>query len=462
MTDATLNTPQKQTSSEPLEQRIATLAAQIDAATCHLLELILEFDRSEAWAEQHALSCAHWLGWRLGWSRSMATERLRVAHALDVLPVLHKAFGHGELSYSKVRAVTRVARPDDEADWVEIAKAATAAELEKIVRRCRRATRSEELAQDQAQQQERYLHTEFDDDGMLVINGRLPPEAGAVVQRALETEYQALYRVYREQQTNREQPGEAPPTPQASERSTFSQLRADALEQLARRALCGGELEGGASHSQVVVHVDAETLACPDAAGRAELEDGPALGADAIRRLCCDTSLVAMVHDAQGKVLGAGRKTRVIGTALRRELNERDGCCQFPGCSHRYTDGHHIEHWANGGETVLSNLVEVCRSHHRLLHEGQYSVSLDEAGTATFFSPSGAPIPVVPKPASFRGNIAGAMAHWTQRAGLTIDAETNMPQGIGWDGTPPDYDWITTVMTQRIPAKTRGELGASP
>lgn len=361
-----------------------------------------------------------------------------MAYKLDELPELHGAFSRGELSYSKVRAVTRVATPEDEGKWLEIALCSTAAQLEKIVRSCRRANRVDELAQEEARQQARYLNTYFDDAGMLVVDGRLSPEAGAVVQKALEAAFQEL----RGEQQGAAVDDEA--------KANFVQLRADALERLAERALGNGEPKSSADHRLVVIHVDAEALVDPAASGRSELEDGPAVSAETARRICCDASLVAMVHGADGKVLGVGRKSRVINTSLRRALKERDGGCQYPGCAARYVEGHHVRHWLDRGETELENLTQICKRHHSLLHEGRYSVSLDDKGVATFFAPNGETIPAVISPPSFRGNSEEALAQLSRAAGLLIDAETNLPY---WDGEPPDYDWITTVMTDRAPSR---------
>ena len=434
---------------DELEQRITTLAAQIDAATCRLLELILELDKREGWAHQHARSCVEWLGWRLGWNRCMASERLRVAHKLDELPALHGAFSRGELSYSKVRAITRIATAQDQEKWLDIAMSSTAAVLEKIVRRCRRANQAEDLAHEEGRQQARFLNTYFDDAGMLVLNGRLPPEAGAAVSKALEAAFVEL----RREQKGVDLGGEA--------KADFVQLRADALERLAERALGNGEPKSSADHRQIVVHVDAEILVDPSAPGRSELEDGPSLSAETARRISCDASLVTMVHDGEGKVLHVGRKSRVIHTPLRRALKERDGGCRFPGCSAQYVEGHHVLHWADGGETELGNIVTLCKFHHGLLHEKQYAVSLDNNGVATFFAPDGEPIPAVTQPPSFRGNSEQLMARLTDEAGLTIHAETNLPY---WDGEPPDYDWITTVMTYDRPSQGEQEwtVGLAP
>ena len=147
-------------------------------------------------------------------------------------------------------------------------------------------------------------------------------------------------------------------------------------------------LSGGERH-QIVVHVDADTLR-EQTAGRCEFEDGPAMAAQTARRLGCDASVVTLIENDEGEPLNVGRKTRTISPALRRVLNARDQGCRFPGCCNtRYIDAHHIHHWADGGETKPSNLVSLCRWHHRCLHEGGFRVEVLDDGALRFVRPDG-------------------------------------------------------------------------
>jgi hypothetical protein len=161
---------------------------------------------------------------------------------------------------------------------------------------------------------------------------------------------------------------------------------------MADTALASVHDRSGGDRYHVVVHVDAETLA-EDGDGAA-LEDGPAVAAETGRRLSCDASLVA-VSERNGKPLGVGRKTRTVPPTLRRALTARDRGCRFPGCeNHRFVDAHHIQHWARGGDTALKNLVLLCRRHHRLVHEGGYSID----DRLRFYDPWGRHIPPVRRP----------------------------------------------------------------
>ena len=139
-----------------------------------------------------------------------------------------------------------------------------------------------------------------------------------------------------------------------------------------------------------MVHVTAETLEGGVTAETSDdevsyLEDGPHVTAETSRRICCDASVIRMTEDETGEPLSIGRKSRVIPPAMRRALKARDRQCRFPGCTHTlFIDGHHIEHWADGGETSLDNLVQLCRTHHRLVHEGGFSCEKDDTGEIVF------------------------------------------------------------------------------
>jgi hypothetical protein len=136
-------------------------------------------------------------------------------------------------------------------------------------------------------------------------------------------------------------------------------------------------------------HVDAATLKHYED-GRCEIEHGPSITVDTARQITCDSSLVRLVENDDGEPLDVGRKTRSIPPALRRALSARDTGCRFRGCTfHRYVDAHHIEHWADGGETKLSNLVTLCRAHHRMVHKGEIVIKTGAAGGWQFLSADG-------------------------------------------------------------------------
>ena len=203
--------------TEALGDQIAEISAHIQAATYGLLVLIREFDEREGWGTYGARSCAHWLNWRTGLDLGAAREKVRVARSLGRLPVLSKAMSRGEISYSKVRALSRVATPENESELLEIGRAGTASHVERIVRAWRRLDRMEESRESARQREHRYVQTYTDEDGMLVIRGLLPPEVGAALLQALDSAGDELCR--------RRQAEDPPP---ASDEPTVGQKRADA------------------------------------------------------------------------------------------------------------------------------------------------------------------------------------------------------------------------------------------
>ena len=250
-----------------LGDRIAELSARIQAATHELLVLIREFDEQEGW--DGCLTCAHWLSWRAGLSPGAAREHVRVARALGELPKLSDAMRRGKVSYSKVRAVTRVATPENEQTLLDVALAGTAAHVERIARAWRRIDRNVEQAEERWRNASRGLRTWVDEDGMVVVRGRLTPEVGAVLRRALEAACDQARRPPASDGGPEEEAAdasakveeEAADASADSAEPTLAQRQADAIGTLAEAALAGGLDRGTAGDRyQVVLHVDAEAL----------------------------------------------------------------------------------------------------------------------------------------------------------------------------------------------------------
>jgi hypothetical protein len=400
---------------EVIEREITRLASDINAATCRWLDLVAEYDARDGWAHWGARSCADWVSLNCAISPHAAREHVRVARRLQELPLVRAAFAAGRLSYSKARAVTRIEDIDREHEIVELAATATAAQLERLVRGYRRVVAVERIAQ--GGPPERWADWGYDDDGSLLLRARLPAEEGALVVAALERARDLRDVSAETPVADGEPPAaalEAAPTagePHAvalEAPPTAGERRADALL-LVTESFMAAEprTRTGGDRCQVVVHVDVATLTGDGAAGppaegvsaetRCELDGGPPLAAVTARRLACDASIVRII-ERDGRPLSVGRRTRSIPTALRRALDARDGGCQFPGCgSRRHVDAHHIEHWARGGETRLGNLVQLCRRHHRLLHEEGYAVERDD-GRLVFRRPDGRRIAAHPAP----------------------------------------------------------------
>jgi 5-methylcytosine-specific restriction endonuclease McrA len=361
---------------ERLGDEIAELSAHLDAAVSRLLDLIRVFDAQGGWTNG-CPSCAAWLTWRLGLAPGAAREHVRVARALGTLPRLAQALARGELSYSKVRELTRVATPETEERLRTVARCGTAEHVARLVRGWRRVDLKTELREASRQHASRSLHVYPNDDGTVRIKGRVTAEVGALLMKALAAAQDTLYR--------RTPEGPRDPNPPTAE-----QRQADALALLAETALHHG-LDPGASGEryQVVVHVDAEVLADPEQPGQSVLEEGSRVPAGTSQRLACDASRVVMRHDQDGRVVEVGARTRTIPPALRRALDHRDRTCRFPGCRARFGQGHHIRHWAHGGPTKLSNLALLCRRHHRAVHEEGYRLEREPDGTLRFYQPNG-------------------------------------------------------------------------
>jgi 5-methylcytosine-specific restriction endonuclease McrA len=172
-------------------------------------------------------------------------------------------------------------------------------------------------------------------------------------------------------------------------------------------------------------------LADPDQVGRSVLEDGARVPAGTSQRLACDASRVVMRHDADGRLIEIGTRTRTIPPALRRALHHRDRGCRFPGCGVRVAQGHHLRHWAQGGPTTLSNLALLCRRHHRAVHEKGNHVERLPDGQLQFRRPTGWVIPDVPLPPHLPDDPAGAIRARNAGSGLDLHARTAMPGGRG-------------------------------
>lgn len=276
-----------------LDSRILELRTRINATTYELLVMIREFDERAGWVQWGLANCAEWLAWRCDLCRSTAREKIRVAHALKLLPRLSGLFRSGELSYSKVRHLTRVANKDNEDDLARFALRHTAVV---VAERCRELCCGSRLSLDTA--------------------------ARAHASRAL--------RMRRDRDRN-------------------------------------------------LMTITVE------------------LPIESVKRLCCDGKAVVITENSEGEPLAIGRKSSVVPKAMQRAVRARDNNgCVFPGCTnHRYLHCHHVEHWADGGETRLENLMLLCTKHHTLVHEGGFRIEKDFLDHWCFVRPDGIAVPDV-------------------------------------------------------------------
>jgi len=433
-------TPDRVAELDRLGDEIAELSAHLDAATARLLTLIREFDARGGWNTGFR-SCAAWLSWRVGLDLGAARERVRVARALAMLPLLAEALGRGALSYAKVRALTRVATPETEPRLLAVGRAGTAAHVERIVRGWRRVDRLAEARETARRHASRALHLHQDEDGMVVLRGRLEPEVGALLMQALAAARETLYQRARGE-------GTAPrPADPAGAAPTRAQQQADALALLAETALHQG-LDPGApgERYQVVVHVDAPALADPDQPGQSILEAGAGVSAETSRRLACDASRVVMRHDGEGRLLEVGARTRTIPPALRRALQHRDRGLPLPGLRGPLRAGASSSPLgARRPDDALEPGAAVSAASPRGARGGLPGGARAD-GELRFHRPDGRPLPEVPPSAAVPDDPVNILRAWHASQGLRVTARTACPR---WLGEPLDVGWAIDVLHPR-------------
>lgn len=275
---------------------------------------------------------------------------------------------------------------------------------------------------------------------------------------------------------------EAPPAEEspAGEPGHFHALlehsRADALITMAEHFLAtcdtAADYQGlkGSERCQILLHVDIHSLrrqrlsAATSCADRCQLEESQWLSPNTARRLACDASLVTVLEDGAGQVLNIGRRARTVPSAIRRALTLRDRTCRVPGCCEaRYVDAHHIQHWADGGETSLENLVLLCRAHHAQLHQGRFTIRVEKSASRgesprlVFATPGGRVIERSFFP-QFNDVSAETFALALEIIAPEVDAHTLVPH---WSGEDCDYGMAVDGLLRRKPAEGRvtGETG---
>ena len=417
------NHPQfEQADSEKLGDEITELCGYIYAATYHLLELIREFDEMRYWEDLGFQSCAHWLNFKCGFGMNSARERLRVAHALGGLPRISEKFSEGAISYSKVRAITRVANETNEEYLLMIATHGTAHHVERLVAQYRRAKKLEDAEFAMDQHEKREVTYYYDHDGCLVMKARIPADQGELIVKALGMAIE-----------ENDVPADQVPLGQ----TPIASRRADALSNIAETYMNNSENSGStADRYQVLVHVGARDIS--------HLDNGPHVSAVTSRRVACDCSRTVIKEDENGEPLSIGRRSRTIPPPMRRALKARDGDCRFPGCTnHKFVDGHHIIHWADGGETSLKNLVLLCRHHHHLVHEGGFDCKRSKDGEIYFLDQKERhlePFPT-PKDTTLEESLA-----WMFRKFEDKDVTAETPAAKWYAGEQMDWDHAVSLM----------------
>jgi hypothetical protein len=364
------NLMQDERTIDVLDRNILALCTRINAATYELLVMIREFDERAGWCQWGLANCAEWLAWRCDLSVTTAREKVRVAHALKSLPAISDAFSSGELSYAKVRELTRVADRDNEQSLLEFAMRTTATN---VADRCRELRCGSEQSLEKASRAYANRSLQIRRDhcrGMMTITIDLPMDSGELFEKVLD----------------KARDDESADIPAYADTS-WSAKQADAFVNLMSGYLAGEEGSACADTHLVTVHVEQSALV--GEGGRAGLP------IESVKRLCCDSHTVSITENETGEPLSIGRKSRTVPRAIARAVRARDrDCCTFPGCNNRrFLQCHHVEHWSIGGETSLESLVLLCTKHHTLVHEGGFRIEKDYRDRWHFVKPDGIAVP---------------------------------------------------------------------
>lgn len=358
---------------DDLERNILTHCMRINVATYQLLLMIREFDERCGFLKWGLESAAEWLAWRCDFSTTTALEKVRVARALKGLPRISEAFSTGDLSYSKLRALTRAASSSNEEELVAFAlKHSTAF----VAQRCQelRLGEASSLTVAESAFANRFLKMRRNSNrGVMSMTIELPLEAGELIEKALD----------------KARDDECLKHPDILD-TTWSKRQADAFVTMVKEYLAGEVRDGGTpDHYLVNVHVDQSALNGDP--GRSSLP------IETVRRLCCDGPAVTVVEDGQGQPVHIGRKSRVLTEAIKRIVRARDNNgCRFPGCrNRRFLHFHHVDHWANGGESCPENVLMLCTRHHALVHEGGFRIEKDFNDAWYFVRPDGVAVPEI-------------------------------------------------------------------
>jgi hypothetical protein len=420
---------------ERIEAELSTLSAHIAAAECRQLLLLAEFDRREGWNVWGCHSAVHWLNWRLGIGDRTGYEKLRVAHRLVECALTAEAFANGELSYSKVRAITRIATPETEEMLVQWCRYATAAHIERIAGAKRRADRDPRAPS----YDEQWFRVDHDGSGWGNATIHAPSEVLRAIESAVRRELAVMERDAKTDETETAKLG--PPSwldlPLAARKAdALVELITRAIEDLAEREPAGDD------RYLLNIHVGIDRLNGDNPDGLCEIDDGPNLSAEVVKRLLCGNSVVLNVDDRDGNPLYLGRKSYRPNRAQRRAAKRRDRTCRFPGCTRTRVEIHHGDEWQHQGRTDIDKLLSLCRFHHHLCHEGGFRAEIVGADVL-FWTPGGTLLTTEPlhRPAE-----SPDLTELNAQLGLEIDERTNECR---WDGSSPDYDLCMDALYSR-------------
>ena len=423
-----------------LEHDVCAVAAEVAALTARWLDLLCELVVRGIWADQGARTPAQWLSWKVGLAPSTARDHVRVAVRLRELPRVREAFASGELSYSKVRAITRVAVPEIEELLLRWADASTAAQLERIAADFRTVRRATDDPLDEDPIDPRYTwRTRTHGDGTMTVTIRGPVEECAELCAMIERRVERRDEIARKQEEELADPaldlelGDAGALAAPSEDLAGREV-AESDHEVGEGVGDGEAIEGvgdgdavidarpgrpaelvqelvdlvaqtdpdartdtsGLDRHTLVLHAPLEALHGNEP-GLVPVEDthGRVRGMDRrdLRCLGCEAGIILAAVDGDGTPMDIGQRDRKLTAALRRALRLRDRTCRFPGCdATRHLHAHHVHYWADGGPTDLANLVLLCAHHHRFVHQHDWTIQVRRDGQHRFARPNGDPV----------------------------------------------------------------------
>ena len=382
------------------DRSLTSLCGVLHATTFRILEAIAQVLSTDAWHVEGIRSPVHWVTWRCGVSSARARSWVRMAERMGELPVTFEAFRSGELAEDQVAELVRHLPAHNDREGMELARQLSVPVLRRLLR-----DYPFPGAEERPEDERRSASFVFGEEGTFALRAELPPDEGAVVERALAKA--------RDELVAEHTPGAEPVA------------WADAVVHLSESYL-GGRCSPSAERYQVVVHVRA------DRPGRdASVHLGPALPSSLRCYRSCDATLRVLLEDDAGPV-ALGRRCRTVPTSHRRMIEARDRGCRVPGCeASRWLHVHHLTHWEDGGTTAPANLVCLCSKHHRAHHRGEIAIEGDPTApdglvvthtrSGRVLTPLAGPSPPSEPPTEAARALGVAEAKWSHPSGERLD-----------------------------------------
>lgn len=378
-------------SNDQLAERIRVAASEQTAHQAWWFSLIAECDRRDGHLHFGMRSCAEFLSWWCGLDLRTARDHVRVIRKLESLPLVRAEFTAGRLTYSKVRALARVADADNESRLVVLAGDLTASQLERVVGALESAQERLTQSDDDRRRTQCGVTRWVDALGLVHHEVVSAPEEAGLVDAALGFGADSLFQEAkaRAKTTNEAERADEPaPMP----RPTASRRRLDALLWVLRRGLINAERTDLVDESRylVMLHVrEGQAMVTDD--GKVDLGNGLAVTPRTLQRLGCGGLVQGMLHGVDGHPLDLGDRVRLATRNQRLALKAIYPTCEIPGCDvpFDWCEVHHLVRWEDGGPTDLWNLRPRCSFHHHLVHEGGWREVLGIDGRTVLIRPDG-------------------------------------------------------------------------